>query len=35
VLATTNFAYFPLVAMIPLQLAIILPLLSLSGNKYL
>lgn len=35
VLSTTNFAYFPLVAMIPLQLAIILPLLSLSGNKYL
>ena len=35
VLATTNFTYFPLVAMIPLQLAIFLPLLSLSGNKYL
>lgn len=35
VLATTGFGYFPLVAMIPLQLAVILPLLSLSGNKYL
>lgn len=35
VLAVTNFGYFPLVAMIPLQLAVILPLLSLSGNKYL
>ena len=34
-LATYGFQFFPLVAMVPLQLAVILPLLSLSGNKYL
>ncbi|MBO4535676.1 MAG: hypothetical protein J5702_00565 [Bacteroidales bacterium] len=35
VVATTGFQYFPLLAMTPLQLSILLPLFSLSGNKYL